>query len=116
VAILIFHQLVEEMLKVLILDTQFLVQVSFFGYRLEPTVRRKQTFGQLQQELRESVDFLGEGRFLSLADRINSVRIEIVHKLLLEDRCQGSAEIRLPPSAYTRGLSQSLMPHTMISG
>src|SRR5215471_14752043 len=69
------------MLKLLIRDTQFLIQVAVPGRRLDPAVRRRQTFGQVQQELRESADFRRKERLLSLADRINTLRIGVVHKL-----------------------------------
>ena len=88
-AILVFHQLTEEMLRLLIRDSQFLVQVALFPLRITPPIRRKQTFGQLQQELRASVDFLGKDRFLSIIDKINAVRIEVVHKLTARNSMGG---------------------------
>jgi len=80
-AILIYHQLVEEMLKLLIRDSQFLMQVALRPWPLIPPVRRRQMFGQLQQELRGSVEFPGKDRFLLVADRINATRVEVVHRL-----------------------------------
>jgi len=88
-AILVFHQLTEEMLKLLIRDSQFLVQVALLPWRVAPTIRRKQTFGQLQQELRASVDFPGKARFLSIIDQINAVRIEVVHNLAARNSTGG---------------------------
>jgi hypothetical protein len=88
-AILVFHQLTEEMLRLLIRDSQFLVQAALLPWHVTPTTRRKQTFGQLQQELRTSVDFPGKERFLSIIDRINAVRIEIVHKLTARNSIAG---------------------------
>lgn len=80
-AILIFHQIVEEMLRLLIRDSQFLTQVALRPWRMEFPERRKQMFGQLQQTLRESVDFPERDRFILLTDEINKVRVEVVHKL-----------------------------------
>ncbi len=88
-AILVFHQLTEEMLKLLIRDSHFFIQVALLPLRIAPTIHRKQTFGQLQQELRASVDFPGKDRFLSIIDRINAVRIEVVHKLTARNSMGG---------------------------
>ncbi len=80
-AILIYHQLVEEMLRLLIRDAQFLIQLAVFPSHIALHEKRKQVFGQLQQELRDLVDFGGKSRFLVKIDQINSIRIGIVHKL-----------------------------------
>jgi len=80
-AILIYHQLVEEMVRLLIRDSQFLVQVALRPWPIEFPPRRKQVFGQLQQELRESVAFSHKDRFLAVTDRINAIRVDVVHKL-----------------------------------
>lgn len=79
--ILIYHQLVEEMLRLLIRDAQFLIQLAVFPSQIAFREKRTQMFGQLQQELRDSVDFKGKDRFLDKTDQINSIRIGIVHKL-----------------------------------
>lgn len=38
-------------------------------------------FGQLQQELKDLVDFEGKNRFLTKIEQINTIRVGIVHKL-----------------------------------
>lgn len=79
--ILIYHQLVEEMLRLLIRDAQFLIQLGIFPSRIAFCEKRKQMFGQLQQELKDLVDFEGKNRFLTKIEQINSIRVRIVHKL-----------------------------------
>ena len=79
--ILIYHQLVEEMLRLLIRDAQFLIQLAVFPVRIAFREKRKQMFGQLQQELKDLVDFDGKSRFLAKIDQINAIRVGIVHKL-----------------------------------
>jgi hypothetical protein len=79
--ILIYHQLVEEMLRLLIRDAQFLIQLAVFPSHIAFREKRKQMFGQLRQELRDLVDFGGKSRFLVKIDQINSIRVGIVHKL-----------------------------------
>jgi hypothetical protein len=80
-SILIYHQLVEEMLRLLIRDAQFLIQLAVFPSRIEFREKRKQMFGQLHQDLKALVDFEGKSRFLAKTEQINSIRIGIVHKL-----------------------------------
>jgi hypothetical protein len=79
--ILIYHQLIEEMLRLLIRDAQFLMQLAVFPSRIAFRDRRKQMFGQLQQELKDLVDFEGKTRFLAKTEQINSIRVGVVHKL-----------------------------------
>jgi hypothetical protein len=79
--ILIYQQLGEEMLRLLIRDAQFLIQLAVFPSRIAFREKRKQMFGQLQQELKDLVDFEGKNRFLTKIDQINSIRVGIVHKL-----------------------------------
>ena len=73
--ILIYHQLVEEMLRLLIRDAQFLIQLGVFPSRMAFREKRKQMFGQLQQELKDLVDFEGKNRFLTKIEQINSIRV-----------------------------------------
>jgi hypothetical protein len=80
-AILICHQLAEEMLRLLIRDAQFLIQLAVFPSKIEFHEKPKQMFGQIRQELKDSVDFEGKTRLLAKADQLNSIRIGIVHKL-----------------------------------
>lgn len=78
--ILIYHQLFEEMLRLLI-RAQFLIQLAVFPSRIAFRDKRKQIFGQLQQELKDLVDFEGKRRFLAKAEQINAIRVGVVHKL-----------------------------------
>jgi hypothetical protein len=90
-AVLIYHQLVEEMLRLLTRDSQFLVQVALRPWRIEFPVRHKQMFGQIQQELRSLVDFPRKERLLALADDINTIRVEVVHRLVNRGSLAGLA-------------------------
>src|SRR5262249_15907888 len=80
-AILIYHQLAEEMVRLLILDAQFLVQLSVFPARIAFPDRTRRTFGQLQSELYGLVEFEGKKAFLRILSELNDIRIAIVHKL-----------------------------------
>jgi hypothetical protein len=90
-AILIYHQLAEEMLRLLIRDVQFLVQLGVFPSRITFRERPKLTFGQLQQELKDSVEFEGRIAFLRRVDQLNAIRIGIVHKLTKRGSLKGLA-------------------------
>ncbi len=80
-AILIYHQLVEEILRLLVQDSHFLTQVALRPWQIEFPSHPRQVFGQLQQELEHAVAFPRKRRLLALAASINSIRIEVVHKL-----------------------------------
>jgi hypothetical protein len=80
-AILIYHQLVEEMFRLLIQDSQLLVQAALRPRRIDFPAHRRQMFGQLQQDLRDSVHFAEKNRLLALSEEINAIRIDVVHKL-----------------------------------
>lgn len=80
-AILIYHQLVEEMLKLLTQDGHFIVQAAILPWRIDFHIPHKSMFGQAVQRLRDSVDFRDKHRLLALADEINTIRIDIVHRL-----------------------------------
>jgi hypothetical protein len=88
-AILIYHQLAEELLRLLIRDAQFLIQLGVFPYPIVFREKTKQTFGQLQQELRNSLDFDGRKQLSRSIDQLNAIRIGIVHRLSLRGSLKG---------------------------
>ncbi len=90
-AILIYHQLVEEILRLLIEDSQLLVQAALRPWRIEFSSKTRQMFGQVQQELRQAVDFPKKQRLLMLADSINAIRIGVVHRLARRGSLAGLA-------------------------
>lgn len=78
--ILIYHQLFEEMLRLLI-RAQFLIQLAVFPSRIAFRDKRKQIFGQLQQELKDLVDFEGKSRFFGQGRANQRDSSGVVHKL-----------------------------------
>jgi hypothetical protein len=80
-AILIVHQLTEEMMRLLVRDSQFLTQVALSPWRPNFPTRDRATFGHIEQSLRDSVDFPFKARFLSAAEEMNRLRVAVVHKL-----------------------------------
>jgi len=80
-AILIYHQLVEEILRLLVQDSRFLTQAALRPWRIEFPSRTRQMFGQLQQDLQHAVAFQQKSRLLALSERLNRIRIDVVHRL-----------------------------------
>ncbi len=80
-AVLVYHQLTEEMVRLLIQDIRFFVQLAVFPAEITFSDRRRQMFGQLAQELDDGLDFPGKERFLRRAARLNKIRIQVVHAL-----------------------------------
>lgn len=81
-AIVIFHQLTEQMLRVLIADAQFFVSVSVMPTRITFLDPRRQTFGQVLALLRNGVEFRNKDRLLKLAGALNDIRNGVAHRLL----------------------------------
>jgi hypothetical protein len=80
-ALLIWHQICEEMAKLLLQDAQFLIQLSAHPWEIEFRAKKKQMFGQVLSELSETVSFKGKEGFLSACRDLNTLRIELVHRL-----------------------------------
>ena len=81
-ALLIYHQLCEEMVKVLLDDTHFFIQLSVFPNEILFPRKGKTMFGQILDELKSTVSFDGKDEFIEKCHQINRLRIEIVHKLM----------------------------------
>jgi hypothetical protein len=80
-ALLIYHQLSEELVKLLIRDAQFLIQVSVFPYEINFPEKKKLMFGQLIDELKSTVEFDFKSDLIEKCVEVNALRITIVHKL-----------------------------------
>ena len=80
-ALLIYHQLCEEMVRLLLKDAQFLIQLSVFPTELHFAEKKRLMFGQLIDELRATIVFEDKDEFISKCLDINSHRIDIVHRL-----------------------------------
>src|SRR5271165_6190206 len=66
-SVLIYHQLSEEMLRLLLQCAQFFIQLAIFPAELTFPQRRRQMFGQLVEELRSTMSFLYKGEIPELA-------------------------------------------------
>lgn len=80
-AILIYHQLTEDTLRVLIRDSLFLIQVSIHPLEIEVPNDSRLMFGQVIDRLKKSVNFDQKADIVQLAEELNQIRIEYVHGL-----------------------------------
>jgi len=81
-AIVIFHQIAEQMLRVLIEDSRFLIAISILPTPISFREQARQTFGQVLQTLRDGAEFRLKDRLLTLAEDLNVIRNGVAHKLL----------------------------------
>ena len=81
-AIVVFHQLAEQLVQVLIADGQFFVCVSVMPTRIKFADPPRQTFGQVLAMLRNGVEFRNKDTLLKLAGDLNDIRNAVAHRLL----------------------------------
>jgi hypothetical protein len=83
-AMLIIHQLTEEMIKILIDDADFYTQLRLYPLPLKPTRtkdKKKGTFGDYLSDLNSTVWFQNKKYIMEKAKRLNTIRNSMVHKL-----------------------------------
>lgn len=80
-AVLIRHQLIEEMTRVLIHDGQFLMKIALYNYAVDFKPIKGKMFGRLLDELNSGIHFPRKKVFQSYAREYNTIRIKFVHGL-----------------------------------
>ena len=81
-SILIIQQLTEELLKILLESCYFLVQARLLPFEMELEVKKKKMFGGIVEDLRSTIQFENKEEIIVLANKINSERIDIAHRLI----------------------------------
>jgi hypothetical protein len=81
-ALLIFHQLCEEMAGVILKNAQFFIQLSVFPAEIVFPEKKKLMFGQLIEELKSTISFKYKDEFIEKCVELNKHRIDIVHRLI----------------------------------
>lgn len=94
-SILIYHQLSEEMIKLLLKCCDFLIQIAIFPYEKELTHDDRRMFGQLLNDLEKTVSFKKKSEFIAKCKELNDIRIKMVHKLT---RKSSLADIKIQSS------------------
>lgn len=80
-SVLIYHQLTEELIRILIESSTFYIQLRVFPQEFQDRKLKNKMFGQLIQELNQSILDEKIHIFVEKAINLNSLRIEIVHRL-----------------------------------
>jgi hypothetical protein len=103
-AILIYHQLTDEMVRVLLADTRFFIQLSVFPQEINFSAEDgRLTFGRRLGNLAESLDFPMKTRFLKLAAEMNTIRNAVAHGLTKRGHLVGlSREARRAQNLFVR--------------
>lgn len=83
-AILIYHQLCEEIIKYLIECSNFFIQISIYPTEICYDVERKIMFGKLLEELKKGPSFKNKQQLIDNCQKLNNIRIKIVHRLTLK--------------------------------
>lgn len=82
-ALLIYHQLTEELIKILIDCSEFFIQLSIFPQEYIKRDLTGKMFGQLINELKHSVTDNCTKKLITQSQKLNKLRIEMVHKLTI---------------------------------
>lgn len=83
-AVLIYHQLTEELLKIIIECSVFYIQLRVYPQEFHPKKSKRKMFGQIIQELKHGVIDDEIKMLIKKSEDLNSLRIKIVHKLTLK--------------------------------
>jgi len=84
-ALLIYHQLTEEILRLLLQYSEFLVQLRLAPIEIHFPIPEKAMFGRLLEAVRASMEFEHKKEILKLAQAINQGRVELVHSLTKQE-------------------------------
>lgn len=84
-SLLIYHQICEEMIQILIKCSTFYIQLSVFPQRYNERVLKDKMFGQLINELSNCIIDDKILKFIDKSKELNQLRINMVHKITLKD-------------------------------
>ena len=94
-ALFIFHQLTFEILRSLLIRSNFLIKLSL--YPIQYTPKKYSTdakFSELLKALEYSINFKGKTKILSQANSLNKLRNEFGHRII-ENYSYSDIEIKL---------------------
>lgn len=80
-AVLIYHQIVEQMVIVLCKSSDFLIQLSIYPFEYEEYDYRGKMFGLLLGKLKKSATIPETKSLIQQCQQFNNLRIRMVHKL-----------------------------------
>jgi hypothetical protein len=80
-SLLIYHQLCDELVRLLLMDAQFFIQLSIFPAEINFPEKKRLMFGQLIDELKATMSFSYKEEFIDKCMKLNEFRVKIVHGL-----------------------------------
>lgn len=80
-ALLIYHQLCDEMSKLLLECSQFFIQLSTHPTEVKFKIKKDVMSGRLLTELEHTLEFNGKSEYITKNREFNSLRNKIVHGL-----------------------------------
>lgn len=80
-ALAIYHQLCDEMAKLLVKDSQFFIQLSCYPAEIRFPAPKQQMAGQVLAQLEFSVEFEGKRTFIEKCYEMNALRNNVFHGL-----------------------------------
>jgi len=80
-ALLVFHHLTEEMVRVLLEDAHFFIQLAVFPAEIVLPTRDRTMFGRRLEDLQNTVDFPHKADLLTKCAEFNTLRVNVVHRL-----------------------------------
>jgi len=87
-ALLVYHQLTEEMLRLLLQYSEFFVQLELAPTEIHFPIPEKAMFGRLIEAAKSAIEFEHKAELLALAQSINRGRIELVHGLTKQETAE----------------------------
>ena len=80
-ALLIYHQLSEILVKVLIEDCRFYIRTRVHPLEIQFPKNKRAMFGRSLEALKQSVDFENKDLFIEKCEELNAIRNSVVHGL-----------------------------------
>lgn len=98
-SLLIYHQLAEEILRLFLRSSEFLIQLALFPTEIRFPARERIVFGRVVEALKETVEFANKSEVIKLAQSLNERRVALVHGLTKQStsRTSGRKQQALRP-------------------
>lgn len=84
-SILILQQMTEELIRVLLESSQFLMQAQLLPLEISFKPAKRAMFGEILNQLQLSINFQYKQEIIQVAKIINLNRIDVAHKLIQKD-------------------------------
>lgn len=82
VAAVIYHQLTEKILLMLVAYSDLIIQANIYPEKMDTYYQDLDSFGKLMKRHKTTVDFSKKSKILNNADQLNKYRVQLVHKMV----------------------------------